>query len=42
MLDITDHSLTSQTRSKGSGVSAVRFIGTVASVMSLGGNKAIG
>ena len=42
-LDITDPSVTSGTGSKGWGVSAVRSIGTVDSVMSLvGGNKDIG
>ena len=42
-LDITDPSVTSGTGSNGSGVSAVRSMGTVDSVMSLvGGNKDIG
>ena len=41
-LDITDPSVTLGTGSNGSGVSAVRSIGTVDSVMSLGGNKDIG
>ena len=43
MLDITDPSVTSGTGSNGSGVSAERSMGTVDSVMSLGGgNKDIG
>ena len=41
-LDITDPSVISGTGSKGSGVSVVRSIGTVDSVMSLGVNKDIG
>ena len=41
-LDITDPSVTSGTGSNGSGVSAVRSIGTLDSVMSLGGNEDIG